>query len=225
MSHAIAVEKSQNRKIGDVSATYASQTSCPTTCSFLGSGCYAEGGHTGRITRRLNSEESTRAQVARAEALLIDGLTGDRDLRVHVVGDCSTDTTAKLVSAAMARHRAKQGRRAWTYTHAWPSVDPKSWGDESVLASCETPEDVHTAQSLGWATALVVPEFRDTKAYDHDGVKLLPCPQQTKPDVTCVSCGLCMNASRLRDKGLTIGFAVHGNGAKKARAALAERNT
>jgi len=40
----IAVEKSQNSKTGEVAVTYAPIHSCPKTCPFLDSGCYAQYG-------------------------------------------------------------------------------------------------------------------------------------------------------------------------------------
>src|SRR5262245_51876429 len=84
---AVAVETSDNRKLGPVSATYASQASCPRSCPWFGSGCYAETGHVGHTTRRLNrSAVRGPLAVARAEARAIDRLTADRLLRLHVVG-------------------------------------------------------------------------------------------------------------------------------------------
>src|SRR5206468_1103992 len=125
---AFAVETSDNAKLGLVSATYASQASCPRSCPFRGHGCYAEGGLVGFQTRRLNRTRSRGpADVARAEARAIDGLTGDRLLRLHVVGDAPTPTAARTLSAALRRYAARgmmprHGKKAWTYTHAWRAV-------------------------------------------------------------------------------------------------------
>jgi Sigma-70 region 3 len=93
-----------------------------------------------------------------------------------------------------------------------------------VLASCENAADVAAAQVRGYATALVVVDYADRKLYEEDGVNVLPCPAQTKKDVTCSSCGLCMDSERLRAQRLTIGFAVHGTplGQRRARLALAD---
>src|SRR5262245_20215952 len=64
-----AVENSENAKTGLVSATYASQESCPADCPFRGAGCYAEGSRVGFHTRRLNRSPVTDpAVIARAEA-------------------------------------------------------------------------------------------------------------------------------------------------------------
>jgi hypothetical protein len=39
---------------------------------------------------------------------------------------------------------------------------------------------------------------------------VLPCPAQTRDDVTCSSCRLCMNDAGLLERGYSIGFEVHG---------------
>ncbi len=137
-------------------------------------------------------------------------------MRLHVVGDASTTSAAKILSTAVA----KWAYPVWSYTHAWRKVARKAWGTVSVLASCETTADVKVAQSKGYATALVVDRFLSPKAYTVDGVKLIPCPAQTHADITCTSCKLCWNDKRLREIGATVAFEAHGSGAKKARAKL-----
>ncbi len=222
-SVAIAVEKSGNSKIGVVSATYVSQASCPTTCKFQGSGCYAESGMTAFTTRRLNESHLTDAnEIAHAEALEIAKLTGRYPLRVHVVGDARTDNAARILSIAMSKHQQKHGMPAWTYTHAWRTVRRTSWGNANVQASCETAEDVVHANYRGYATALVVDRFESDKAYTTaDGSKIIPCPQQTGRAKTCDDCRLCMNGlESRRAKGVSIGFAVHGGQHKLAASAL-----
>lgn len=213
---AFAVELSQNAKIGPTHATYASQQSCPKSCPFQGAGCYAEHGLVRLHTQRVNTADAnaTPMDVARIEAEAIrKTLSGRHDLRLHVVGDCSTDEAASLVSDA-ALSVLKPGRKAWTYTHASRDVQRESWGELSVLASCETTEQVRAAQDAGWATAIVVPEFKGHGLQDYGGIKLLPCVNQTK-GAQCVECRLCMDDARLRDKGITIGFVPHSSGAKK----------
>jgi hypothetical protein len=82
-----------------------------------------------------------------------------RPLRLHTVGDCRTDEAARIVAAAAERYMDAGGGPVWTYTHAWRLVDRASWGRVSVLASCETPEQVELARARGYATAIVVDEF------------------------------------------------------------------
>jgi hypothetical protein len=79
---------------------------------------------------------------------------------------------------------------------------------------------VKAAQTKGYATALVVEHFADTKAYTLDGIKVVPCPQQTGRTESCTTCRLCWNVKALRQTGVTIGFEAHGMQAKSVRNSL-----
>lgn len=221
-----AIETSDNRKLGPISATYASQESCPSSCPWFGKGCYAEKGPTSFTTRRLNRSAVRGAlRIAETEARAIDTLTGDRLLRLHVVGDARTDAAARVLGAAADRYSRRgntprKGRKVWTYSHAWRTVSRESWGHSvSVLASVETVRDAREAMAKGYAAAVVVSSFERDSAYQIDGVTVVPCPNQTQ-DITCRDCGLCRDDERLRSAGLVIAFEAHGSGAGSMRQTL-----
>lgn len=219
-----AVDLTENRKTGIASVTYASQQSCPPTCALRGMGCYAESGPTAIWTMRVNEADpnATALDVAYAEADAIrEVISGRFDLRLHVVGDCPTNEAAEVVSEA-ALEVLRKGRTAWAYTHAWRNVDREKWDRVSVLASCDTHEEVKEAQARGWATAIVVPEYKSDRLYEEKGIKILPCPYQTR-GVQCSDCGLCKNDTLLRNKGYAIGFEAHGARAKTAARVLTQR--
>lgn len=210
------VENSENAKIGMVSATYVTQHSCPTSCALYRSGCYAEAGNVGIVTRRLNKSDIIDVNtIADMEADGIRKLSGARPLRVHVVGDCTTDYAASVVGKAMVAHP----QPAWTYTHAWRDVDHASWQNASVLASCESTEQVKQASARGYATAIVVEEFDSEKKYEKNGINILPCREQIN-GTKCVDCKLCFNAENLKKHNITIGFKAHGVSKKKVTSAL-----
>ena len=214
----LAIETTENAKLGACSCTYVSQESCPADCPFMGAGCYAELGHTGIVTRRLNDTPERRAdRLAAEEGRAIDTLTGDSPLRLHVVGDCRTERAARSVAAAARRFLRRGGQPVWTYTHSWRRVPRAAWGDVSVLASCESVEHVAEARALGYAAALVVAEFEQAAAYEHHGERVIPCPHQTR-GVQCVDCRLCFDDGRLLNARLTIAFEAHG--ASRRRVAL-----
>jgi len=220
-----AVELSNNAKTGPVSATYAAQHSCPPYCPLRDAGCYAESGPTGIHTKALNRAklDATAMEVAEAEAHVIrTRLSGTRDLRLHVVGDCPSNEAAQLVSEAALTTTRRQFV-VWSYTHAWPDVDRAAWADVEILASCESVGQLDAARERGYATALVVPVHETDKAYRLGGHKLLPCPNQTR-DVSCVQCRLCMNTERLRQQDITIAFAAHGARFKVVRRLLPTLN-
>jgi hypothetical protein len=211
-----AIEKSTNRKIGNVSATYVAQQSCPDTCKLKGNGCYAENDFVGFTTRRLNklADGKSLLDMAHAEAKAILTLKGDKHLRLHVVGDCSTDRAASIVSDAAGAYQSRKGMSVWSYTHAWRNVERESWQQVSILASCESIEDVIAANKKGYAAAMLVESGFET--CKQNGFKLIRCPQTKKDTVTCESCRLCAKDKWLRESKTVICFPAHSAGAKKA---------
>ena len=236
MKQAIAVQVSKNRKTGPVATTYAGQRACPASCPFMGKGCYAEKGHMGIHTRRLNSAPKiSKRAMAQAEADAIDAIrpVAGLPMRLHVVGDCATPEAARIVSAAAERYTERGGGPAWTYTHAHARVPREAWGKVSVLASVHSPADGLAALSRGYAPAVVVDEFpsrsrgerwlsalsrgraaaevakeHPSRSWTEDGVRWVACPEQVK-GTQCVDCKLCMKADMLRDKGVGIAFRKH----------------
>ena len=222
---ALAVATSGNKKIGNAATTYAAQTSCPTSCPFFdGGGCYAENGALGKfVTAPLNRAASAVAHdgvdVAKGEGAAIDKMqvVPDQDLRLHTVGDCASDEAARIVAAAAARYHARGGGQVWTYTHAWRDVARESWGEVSVLASCETAADVALAKARGYATQITVEQFAsdgrhiagEAEGQHAAGVDILPCPEQTR-GVSCTDCRLCFDDAKLRGRGYSIAFEKHG---------------
>jgi hypothetical protein len=226
---ALAVARSNNEKIGDCATTYAAQASCPASCAFFnGGGCYAENGRIySGITKPLNGAAELAAagprEVALEEAAAIDALEmiSNRPMRLHTVGDCRTDEAARIVSSAAERYMDRGGGPVWTYTHAWRIVDRDSWGRVSVLASCETAEQIELARMRGYAPSIVVSEFGQRTKYVHRDIEILPCPAQTSADVTCSSCRLCMDDTGLRGRGYAIAFEVHGTASSVRQASRA----
>lgn len=226
---AIAKARSGNAKLGNAATTHAAQASCPSSCVFKdGGGCYAETGRQGMfVTRVLNEraadEQANWLDVAVAEAAAIDEMEPEPGwpMRLHTVGDCQNDHAARIVAGAAARYVERGGGPVWTYTHAWRDVARESWGNVSVLASCENEDDVLAAHERGYATALVVERFDRDQLYVFGATSVLPCPSMTR-HVPCSDCRLCTDDARLLDRGYSIGFAIHGIPAtqRAARTAL-----
>jgi uncharacterized protein YlaI len=220
-----AIEVSTNKKLGPVAATFVSQVSCPNYCPWYddgkwGSPCYANNNFIGLQTKRLNQGQGDYLDAAHEEASLITGLSGERPLRLHIVGDCRDRIATEIISQAVNGYRAKHGQRTWTYTRAWEQVPRESWGAVSVLASCESPRQVRRAESRGYATAMVVGAFERPTAYISGGIKIVPCPQETGRVPNCTDCRLCWRDDILRPARITIGFQAHGFQAGKVRQIL-----
>ena len=203
-------------------ATHAGQQSCPASCPFLGNGCYAESGPQGIHTARLNRSRGSAARIAAAEARAIDALPTDPRaslLRLHTVGDCKTNETARTVAKAAERWSARCDAPAYGYTHAWRTVARRAWRTVAILASVETLEDAARAMKRGYAAALVVAKHMRARAELVDGFRLIPCPSQTR-GVTCADCRLCFDDTKLRARQAVIVFEAHGSGARKVKEAV-----
>lgn len=218
------VQESENEKIGRVSTTYLATVSC-VDCPLKNHGCYAEHGMVALWKRKLDAAVRARkaspVRQAQAEADGIDALRAKgQALRLHTSGDCPTTESARIVADASARFTKRGGGSVWTYTHAWRRVSRRAWGAVSVLASVEKLADARRAMSKGWAVARVVPTFASDKAWIEGGVRWIPCPAQTRDNVTCESCRLCWDDAKLREINAGVAFAAHGSARKMAAKAV-----
>ncbi len=214
---ATLVIASNNVKVGDVSATYASiDGSCPSDCAQKGAGCYAQTGNVGIHSNQMNkiSREWKRQdarEVAREEARAINSAIEKkldiRPLRLHVSGDCRTTSAAETLSKAASRW----SKPVWSYTHAWKRVARKAWRNVSVLASVDRHEDMKLAFERGYAPAIITASHPSNgKAYMMGDVKVIPCPAQTREGTKCDTCKLCWNADKLHAMHAAIAFEGHG---------------
>ncbi len=209
---------SKNAKVGDVAATYAPITkTCPASCPLRDNGCYAQSGNVAFAVRRTEAYtdglDGDTVAILEGDELsdLASSAPRGHPLRIHVSGDAITPFRA----SQMARGAAYWPGPVWSYTHAWGAVPRAAWGRVSVLASCETLAGVQLALALGCAAALVVPDHpKDGRARTVDGVKLIPCPAQTR-GVKCTDCRLCWNDALLLKQGACITFAAHGASKKR----------
>lgn len=214
-----------------VSSTYVSiRATCPDSCRFKGDGCYASEGFTGRALRKMDRSAKNLSgdAVISIECSWIDetfkrgvpqdGARGGRDLRLHVGGDVSSQRAAGWLADSATAWQLRGGGTVWTYTHRWREIDRGAWGCISVLASVETAAEAKEAMAEGYVPAITMAEFPSDRAFDFGGVKVVPCPQQTR-GVTCIECRLCLDRD-LRKMGVAIGFAVHGQRAPKIRRRL-----
>lgn len=224
MNSVIYVSNSRNSKIAgksQVDTTYASiKGSCPNSCPIKNNGCYAQLGPTGIHVARIDKvgKDLSALQVARDEAKSIDAsydggpVPAGRMMRLHAAGDSRTIKGTRLIANAINRWQKRGGGTVYNYTHAWRTVPRKEWKNVSVLASISFVSEVVEARKQGYAPAIMVPEHPSDKAYKLKGskIKWIPCPAQTKDDVACTDCKLCMNADRLFQEGFGIAFAAHG---------------
>ena len=211
-----AVDLSKNVKTGPVSATYAPVQTCPSTCPLKDKGCYAQSGKCAIHFRNIskNADNMKIVEIATSEALAIDSLAGVLPLRLHVTGDCPDNESAMIVSAACERYMERSGQPVWAYTHAWDVVDRSSWKSVTVLASCETSEQVKLARKRGYKTAWVTPlstVAQRVKSCVENNIKPVLCKNFVSGK-SCTQCRTCW----ADDKDSCMLLPTHGARAKTA---------
>lgn len=217
-----------------VATTHVSiAATCPSSCPFRAGACYAIAGLHRQNGALLDERARDRDpdDVIAAEVALIDstwkrGVPQDgprgwgRPLRLHVAGDVSSETGARMLSGAAKRWLDRGGGPVWTYTHRWREIPRDAWGWVSVLASVEHQAEVALARARGYVAAVTVKHYPDGhRAFRFGGVTAIPCPAEVG-SVTCASCGLCWDDERLTERGLAIAFAAHGPSAGRVRLAV-----
>lgn len=225
----------RNVPIGPFAAsTYVSiEATCPSSCPYKGSGCYAQAGMTVfALDRTAIYDKWTGVDVAQAEVKIIDGAwvkgvpqdggAGGRDMRLHVSGDVSSTSSARLLGGAARRWTERGGGTVWTYTHRWSEIDRSVWGPIVVLASVETVAEARETLARGYAPALTVERHTSKHAMKNDGIRFVPCPAQTKAK-TCVECRLCFHEN-LVERRMGVTFAIHGQSSETAITKLRKLN-
>lgn len=192
---------------------------CPSSCRFLGNGCYAQSGNVG-IHQGRASTEIDAAIIGAAVAMVHARLTG-RVARLHVSGDFGQDRinlgyVVQLNSLADAVNRAT-GQPfgtvvAWSYTHH--AVSPDSSG---LRAMARHGIMVRVSDLAGPGGAIVHPFADVPRLRQETGLRLAKCPAQLVESTTCASCTLCWTRP---DVGIV--FDPHGSGKRAATEAAAQ---
>lgn len=147
MINMILIPESQNTKTGNILQSYSSPSSCPVSCPFKESGCYAKSIRTSKVWERADNREDKRfigCQDDLANALtgalwLDKGESNEVLFRHNIAGDMAIVGTDKfdiatylsMVSAIMtANYRLKVAGsskhiKAFTYTHCAYSINDR----------------------------------------------------------------------------------------------------
>ena len=216
-------EKSSNKKVGPIPVSTSSKLNCPPTCPYNGNGCYAESGplaiHWRKVTegeRGLTWDEFLRKVKALPRGVLWrHNQSGD-------LLDINTQAGINQVAELAVHSRHTKG---FTYTHhpirghmAAEAIRYAKDFNFTINMSCETEAQADYHISKGRYATLTVPASENRKLYVTDaGNRVMICPNQTNPTVTCATCELCHK----RKPNMIIAFKLHGNSIKKATHALA----
>lgn len=208
---------SENAKTGPIPVTTSSASTCPTSCPFKSSGCYAEHGHL-----RLHWDKVSRGERGGTLAELCDKL---RTLPRHQLwrwgqaGDLPGD--GRLIDAdALAQIAdANRGRRGFGFTHYDPSIPHNARAIARANAAGFTlnlsaNNLAHADELARWGISpvvVVLPNDVTTHCKTPAGRHVSICPAVQRDDMTCARCGICATQRRA-----IIGFPAHGSGKAKA---------
>ena len=202
--------------------------SCPDSCALQGAGCYAQEANVN--IHQNNARGRSYDPVAWGLTLPKGSL-----IRWRVSGDVVGADGPALRAAISRLHTLRPDLVGWVYTHAWAWLDVAAWALSTppgvvVVASLDDPRDEAQAVALGYGHVAFGIETADGKTFTDDEARMarvlfdgLACPAQ-RLEVGCADCRACMRAPK-RARTVRIIFAIHGQGHKRARAALLHRRS
>lgn len=221
--HIHFTQASSNSKTGPMLVTTQSSDTCPTTCPFHKSGCYAEYGPLRAHWARV--DDGTRDKTWQAFLQAVRRQQKGSLWRMSQAGDLPGLDGA--IDAAMLQQVvvANRGYKGFTYTHKPMTKENQALIKDAndngftINLSANTLSDADAKADLGIAP-VVVPIPADPERWPERtpaGRKVIPCLKDTK-GLTCVECGLCAVASRKS----VVGFPAHGSGKRKIEKAISE---
>jgi len=214
----IGTNQKLGKKVGTLSRPVG--PTCPKSCPFLETACYAE-----RLEDRYRNVHANWSQsydltpeqwsqwAGRLRQELEQAKGKLKAIRIHVGGDflqADGQIDHAYCLALVGTLGTVEGLPpVWAYTHAWrelaafPAALTLLRGAMVLFASVHSPTEAQEALALGFRLALD-PEEPVSAArsgfHEIHGVKALACPEQVKGHerVTCDSCGYCFRATETR---------------------------
>ena len=206
--------KSANVKTGPIPVSTTEKASCPGSCPFQNSGCYADSGPLALHWAKVSAHDRGMgwAEFCDTVAAMPDGQLW----RHNQAGDLpgigeSVDPVAlgQLVAANI-------GRRGFTYTHKhspealhWVK-HANEWGFTVNLSANDLAHADTLAETGAGPVVTVLPADSPAHMTTPKGRRVVTCPATYKDGVSCASCQLCQ-----RQRDVIIGFPAHGTGKGK----------
>lgn len=215
------VPVSSNSKTGPIPVSTSARDTCPPSCPFYSRGCYAGGGPLGIHWRKVSG--GTRGVSWPGFLAAVARLRPGQLWRHNQAGDLpgpgdriDTQALAQLVDA-------NRGKRGFTYTHKpCTGDDNQATANRSAVrfasghgftvnlsANSLRHADTLAALDAGPVVAVVPSDFPD-RGETPGGLRVVVCPAQRIPGMSCDRCRLCSLANR----SFVIGFRPHGSARK-----------
>jgi len=213
---------SGNSKTGPIPVTTSSRDTCPPSCPFRGSGCYAESGPLALHWQKVTNAE--RGVTFSEHCADLAKLPPDQLTRLNQAGDLPH--TRGRISRRFIRGIVAACRKikAYTYTHHRLNLGENlallrfaNRNGLTVNVSTESESAADDVIAAGLPAVLAVNSEESRKTWHTPaGNVVLVCPAQTR-DTDCATCQLCQN----RGRRVVVAFMAHGTSKRKANAAIA----
>lgn len=204
---------SSNVKTGPIPVSTSGRSTCPSTCSFKGAGCYAE---SGPLAIHWNAVSSGARAVPWEDFVdEVSRFKAGQLWRHNQAGDLAG--AGDVIDALALRQltKANKGKLGFTYTH-YPMTAPNvkalraaNKGGFTVNVSTDSLADADKVAHLGLPLVTVVPRGWSGKTTP-GGLPVTVCPAQRLDYMTCAVCKLCQKA----DRRAVVAFEAHGSRVK-----------
>jgi len=206
---------SSNVKTGPIPVSTTEKRSCPSTCPFLNSGCYAS---VGQLNFHWNAVSFLNRFVNHTAFLkAIKALPFRAFWRHNQAGDLPHANGTIILSFLKDLVSANRGKRGFTYTHHDCETNKVNAlaiayaNDNGFTVNLSGNNERHAIKlkGLGIAPVVTIVESTETrKTWTVDGNKFLRCPATYggNRQITCATCQLCQNGKR----DFIVAFPSHG---------------
>ena len=216
---------SRNAKTGPIPTSTTAADTCPRSCPMF-STCYAKGGPQAMHWNKVTNRE--RGRTLRNLCDHVSALPENQVWRHNVSGDLPG--TGERINGRQLQLlvNANAGKRGFTYTHKRPEVADnaahiaranRDGFTINLSANTLAETDEYLALDIG-PVVTVLPADQTENTRTPNGARVVVCPATQRDDVTCATCKLC----QVRDRGVVIGFPVHGSRKRQAENELKQRD-
>jgi hypothetical protein len=202
---------SQNRKTGPIAVSTNVKSTCPDECPLKNGPCYARFGPLGIFWSVLSKKSNSFKSFIKD----VKSIPKGKPFRINQAGDLPGNNNS--INAKQLRELANSAKhtRAWTYTHKpvtgkyAPNAQLIKEANKNITInlSADNLEEADELKSLNIGPVVVTLKFDESRntLYTPKGNKVIVCPQQNNPNITCASCMLCQ-----KKRSVIIGFKAHG---------------
>lgn len=210
---------SRNRKTGSIPTTRTDRKSCPSSCPFYNSGCYAQYGPESMQWNKMHNSLEWSDFLAKIRRIPYKQLwrhntAGDLP---HIDGNIIVNMIRDLISA-------NKNRRGFTYTHHQLSAENVEIIKEAnhngftINVSTESIKRADYVMSVHKIPAVAVVNSNERRRFfrTNSGRKVILCPAVVHENVNCSTCGICANPNRES----IVAFPSHGPGKYKVNSII-----